>query len=358
MKDNYSAWQIDIGEFFKKRSKEEQAKFLLNFAVLAPSSHNSQPWNLKVTNDPFSDDIYYIHVRPDMSRFLGVSDITGREMFISLGCAVEDMLVAADYYGIKTNVSYFSSSYNSAVTISLDFNSITTEHMPNKGDHLIFAILKRRTNRNKYDSTIPLMGSWAINSLDRVKELNVSCLFVSDNQKRSAITDVVMGAMDEAMSNRGFRRELSPYIKSNYTSSYLGMPGFGMGIPGPVSLFLPFLIKNFNMFKLSRKEDEALLKDHTKMFGIVATKHDSPKHWLAAGQAYQCIALEAVNSGLQTAVMAAAIEMGDHYKKLQEILGISERPQVFFRIGLCEKEVHPSPRIKAEDLLARGGRRP
>ncbi|MBI3589397.1 MAG: hypothetical protein HY093_03230 [Candidatus Liptonbacteria bacterium] len=43
MKENYAPWEIDVEAFPKKGSLDDQLKFLLGFAILAPSTHNSQP---------------------------------------------------------------------------------------------------------------------------------------------------------------------------------------------------------------------------------------------------------------------------------------------------------------------------
>ncbi|MEK7531995.1 MAG: nitroreductase family protein, partial [Patescibacteria group bacterium] len=67
MKENYRAWEIDYDEFFRQTSDRDRLKFLVRFAVLAPSSHNSQPWRFEVTENE-------ILVKPDMQRALPKSD--------------------------------------------------------------------------------------------------------------------------------------------------------------------------------------------------------------------------------------------------------------------------------------------
>jgi nitroreductase len=41
------AWNIAENQFPKEGTRNEQLKFLLNYAILAPSSHNTQPWLFK-----------------------------------------------------------------------------------------------------------------------------------------------------------------------------------------------------------------------------------------------------------------------------------------------------------------------
>ena len=94
------AWNIKESDFPINSSSEEKLTFLLNYAILAPSSHNSQPWKFNVTNDE-------ILVFADKSRWLQVADADQRELYISLGCALENLIIAADHFGYNCSVAYF-----------------------------------------------------------------------------------------------------------------------------------------------------------------------------------------------------------------------------------------------------------
>jgi len=123
------------------------------------------------------------------------------------------------------------------------------------------------------------------------------------------------------------------------------MPGFSLGMPTPVSLIAPTLIKFVNINKLAKKQNDQLLKKFTPAFVIISTAQDTPEQWIKAGQLYERIALLAQKNGLKTNVMAAGIEIGDSYKDIQNTLHIHFRPQVFFRIGSSDKETAHSPRL-------------
>lgn len=73
-----SVWNLDADEFLSMGDIEEQATFLLLYAILAPSSHNSQPWEFTVTGNE-------IAVGADESRWLEVADPEKRELYISVG---------------------------------------------------------------------------------------------------------------------------------------------------------------------------------------------------------------------------------------------------------------------------------
>ncbi|MDD1734040.1 MAG: hypothetical protein LUP01_00185, partial [Methanothrix sp.] len=76
-------WNINESEFPENNSSaQERLTFLLNYAILAPSSHNSQPWKFNVSDES-------IQVFADQSRWLSVADPDKREMYISLGAVLE-----------------------------------------------------------------------------------------------------------------------------------------------------------------------------------------------------------------------------------------------------------------------------
>ncbi|MBI2120582.1 MAG: nitroreductase family protein [Parcubacteria group bacterium] len=174
---------------------------------------------------------------------------------------------------------------------------------------------------------------------------------ITEKEKKDMIADAVLDSMEEAMDDDDFRRELSQYVKNNLTSSPVGMPAFGMGIPTPLSFIAPFVLRKVNMARKSRKQDEDVLKTHTPAYIVISTREDAPAAWMNAGRAYERAALLSTKHGVSIAPMAAVIQIGDFYKRIQETLGISDRPQFFARIGYPEKVTAHSPRLHAENVI-------
>jgi nitroreductase len=79
---------------------ESQFKEIINFATLAPSGHNTQPWKFSIKNKS-------ILIYPDYSRRLPVVDPDDHALFISLGCALENLIIAANHMGYGSKVEYF-----------------------------------------------------------------------------------------------------------------------------------------------------------------------------------------------------------------------------------------------------------
>ena len=133
------AWDVKESDFPNNSSSEEKLTFLLNYAILAPSSHNSQPWKFNVTNDE-------ILVFADKSRSLQVADADQRELYISLGCALENLIIAADHFGYNCSVAYFPGEKDLVAEVVLE-----PVVAPSRDPRLFSAIRSRQTNRNPYE---------------------------------------------------------------------------------------------------------------------------------------------------------------------------------------------------------------
>ncbi|KXK10236.1 MAG: hypothetical protein UZ22_OP11002000881 [Microgenomates bacterium OLB23] len=63
---NYKAWELDV--------KQGTLEDVVSYGLLAPSSHNTQPWKFEVQGE-------YIKIHPDYARSLPYSDRYNRAFF-------------------------------------------------------------------------------------------------------------------------------------------------------------------------------------------------------------------------------------------------------------------------------------
>jgi hypothetical protein len=61
---------------------------IVRYAMLVPSGHNTQPWKFALKDNT-------VRMLPDLMRRLAIVDPDDRELYISLGCALENLVIAA-----------------------------------------------------------------------------------------------------------------------------------------------------------------------------------------------------------------------------------------------------------------------
>ena len=131
------AWELP-GE--PPRDEVERARALIGAAVLAPSTWNSQPWQFEVDGET-------IRLLADPRRAMPIIDPTRKSMMISLGAALENLLITARAYGLMPTVDYFPRGLGNPVVAE-----ITLANGDLRRDRGLFhAIPDRRTNRRQYD---------------------------------------------------------------------------------------------------------------------------------------------------------------------------------------------------------------
>lgn len=339
MKENYASWAIGVKDFPENGDILDQLKFLIGFAVLAPSGHNSQPWEFAIEGNS-------IKVFVSKERSLEKSDPDLRQTLISIGCAIENLLTAATYYGFEAKLEYLP-DIDKRIVASISFERKTnTKKNP---EHLINFISKRNSNRGKYRlDSIPEIFK---NEINKISNSEIEITLVENKQKRDLLSDIANKAQIEVMDRDSFREELSHYVKSNFTKSKTGMPGFTIGIPALISIFISKIIKRVNVSRKFAKQDVALLKKFTPAFLVISSKNDSKESWVKAGQLFEKAWLVATKHGLSCSVLAAGVQVGEYYKKVKEIIGTNNRPLIFSRLGFAKKNFKHSPRLGTKDVM-------
>jgi hypothetical protein len=87
----------------------------------------------------------------DTDRSLGAVDPYSREMTISLGCALENLTIAAKAKGFSPEITYFPNKQDRWHIATIDLTTMSP--LPSE---LYDAIPKRHMNRGAYDKTRPI----------------------------------------------------------------------------------------------------------------------------------------------------------------------------------------------------------
>ena len=157
-------------------AQDTDCLFLIEQAVKAPSGHNTQPWTFRIKETG-------IDILPDFTKTLPVVDPDNRELFVSLGCATENLCVAAAHKGYETMVSI---AENGTIHIEL------TKQDSDTPSPLFPHISVRQTNRSVYDgNTIPVNDIVALGEKSDMEPCVGVHFFKNGTREFDAISEMV-----------------------------------------------------------------------------------------------------------------------------------------------------------------------
>lgn len=340
MKPNLAPWRINEDEFPRNQGITQQARFLIRYALLAPSSHNTQPWLFSVSDN-------HIDILLDHNRIPPFGDRTHREAIISLGCAITNLQIAAKHFKLEPHLELFPESKTNATQATLTLKP--NQKKVTKSKNVRFKqITQRRTNRFPHqDKPIPKELITTIKQLG--KQFGLDIRLVDSSTDKNELAEIMADAISFAFGNQLFKWELSHWIRSVYTNKPDGIPLYDIGAPSPLTIFAPFMIK-YLPASVQVGMDKKLIK-HSSSIVIIQGKQDDKITWLKTGQCFQLISLKAHARGIATAPMAAIIEHEPSRKKLQQFLNTKWLPIFFTRLGYPTQPTSLSPRRDIDEVL-------
>ncbi len=317
-------WHLDEDVYPRDKPLDEKLAFLLNYAQLAPSSHNSQPWHFSVQGSE-------IHLYPDLKRWLQVADPERRELYISLGCALENLLVAAEHFQLGYQVSFFSDRDGTEHFASVTF----AEDRPisNVRDAALFqAIQQRRTNRERFlPRLVPKEELLQIKAARLERDLHLQ--FIANIDQKRQLASMVKHADKTLFANAAYRSELA---------RTLGEGAFGN--TWPWSRLAKFMVRHFNLGKRIGKQNAQHLIS-APVLVVLSSHHDDAIEQIKIGQLYERIALTCTKLGLSVQPLSQILEIPAQRQQLAGLLPDSGLlPQHFFRLGYTNRSPASTPR--------------
>jgi hypothetical protein len=344
-KNTMAPWLVDEKDFPKNGSPHEQMQFLLRYAVLAPSFYNSQPWQFAI-----NDEANQINVYANRSHWLKVADPQMRELHISLGCSLENLLVAIDYFGLGHCVAYFPESGNEnwAVRVRVVSGRESVEPRP---QHLFRAISRMHVYHHSYKQQpispehMSSIGDFLVNFKYEDSDMKHRIrLETTDHPAfRKEIGRLVSHGDAIMFANATFRRELGELLaESEYDKPWWLIPKSAK--PGILNIELGEHVA----------EQESQIVSSAPMIGILTSNFDDATALIKIGQAYERIALEATSVGVWIYPMFQLLELLEMRNTVLNLFpGLHGHPQAVFAMGYGEQEYANviTPRIPVEDVM-------
>lgn len=317
--------------------KDELAS-LIHYAIQAPSGHNTQPWKFKVEEDS-------ITIYPDYTRSLPVVDSDNHALFISLGCALENLVVAANNKGYNENIEFHFNEREEHLKVRF------TNHQIAHDQTLFLAIEKRQVTRNKYlEKQIPEPELQKL--IDATRQEGVDVKIFHKNEFEEMTPFIEEGNMRQ-FGDKNFKHELMSWIRYNDEQAKEtndGLRGASMGYPSAPAWVGKLF---FKLFDSPEKEAGAaidMLKSSSLLLLFIALENNK-KNWINIGRSYQKMALEATALGISHAHVNMPCEEMSVRKKLKEKFGFTNKePLLLIRLGYSEA-LPKSFRRPAEEVM-------
>lgn len=341
-----STWDVKEDEFPKKEPMPEKINFILKYAILAPSGHNSQPWLFKIAGDNT------IELYADRTRALAVVDPDDREMMISCGAALEHLRLAANHFGLADITDLLPDKNNDPdllAKVELKEGDTITQKLAQQDALSFEAIPKRRSNRSAFESK--KLPDDILVSLKDIARVHGAWLdIVEEDMRKKTIADMISQGDKIQLSDKKFRRELAAWIHPNRSKSRDGMPGYAHGISDIASYVGPFLIRTFDIGKGQAAKDMQLASG-SPVLAVLGSDADEPLNWVQTGQVLTRILLRARAENVWASFMDQPIEVPELRLKLREALGRTAGfPQLLMRLGYG-KDVKPTPRRNVDEVV-------
>ncbi|MEA5572198.1 Acg family FMN-binding oxidoreductase [Calothrix sp. UHCC 0171] len=336
-------WDVKAKDFPQTATTAAKLKFLLNYAILAPSSHNTQPWRFQITANA-------IYLYADRTRLLPIADPQGRELIISCGAALFNLRMAIRHFGYMEKITTFPEPEKPDLLACIELG----EHLqPSTDDDLLFrAIPRRHTNRHDYqDWDIPeTFFKW----LQKDASQEGGYLHVVKNGTvRRTITDLVAEADHLQMADANYRSELATWMRPSNSKSHDGIPVYAHGIDEYFDFTTPLfalVLRNINMGDSVAEHSRKLLENSPAII-VLATETDTPSDWLAIGQALERVLLRGQVVGLSTSFLNQPIQVPELRSQLSQLLDCCAYPQIILRLGFGV-EVKPTPRRSVDEVMS------
>lgn len=327
-----TVWNNNEHDFPHAGTGRAKLTFLLRYAILAPSSHNTQPWKFKITAENA------IEIYADESRRLKIADADKREMFVSIGCALENLLIAAEHFGYDTEVEYFPRENDEEFAARIGFTHNPKPRRTRKAQ-LFESIANRSTFHGTFASApISLSILQEINAYVEDKGIN---LFLTTSEPiRHRIDDLTARSDAVQFADPRYRDELAHWIGQGAfgTSWLLSQLG---------SLAMSYL----NLGDYISKNDAGVLRSAPVM-GLLTSYYDDRRSQIKAGQAFERIYLAARKEGLGVRPMSQLCEIPKSREELKNIVGLPRNhPQQPFLLGYAEFSANHTPRRNVEEVL-------
>ncbi len=291
---------------------------LIRYATLAANGHNTQAWKFAIQENAIS-------IYPDYIRRLPIVDPDDRELWISLGCALENLLIAARATGYAPEVDYPDTE---------DFiRVLLTANMPQESS-LFAAIPHRQTTRSEYNGQA-VETALLDQLVDMPQEPGVLLRFVTEPAEFERVVEYVhLGNMSQ-YADKAFVDELIAWLRFTRKEALASLDGLYTRSSGNPEV--PRWLGQ--MFVSGTTPQQQADIDIRKMRSsphalVIASEIENKTTWVRTGQVYERMALLMTSLGIQSAFLNQPVEVAGLRSQFQSAMAFGGAfPQLLIRFG-------------------------
>jgi nitroreductase len=293
---------------------------LVRYATLAASGHNTQPWQFVVAAGR-------IAISPDFSRRTPVVDPDDHHLFASLGCAAENLALAAAARGHSGEPAFDPAGAGAMV--------FEHRRAAPRGSPLFEAIPHRQSTRGDYDGRP--VSTAELNRLALAAMVpGVDTVLITERGQMDRVRDLVVAGNSAQMADPAFLRELKSWLR--FSPGHAIETGDGLFSVASGNPALPEWLgpRAFDMLVTAESENDRYAGQLRASSGLAVFigQRDDREHWALAGRACQRFALQATALGLTHAFINQPVEVAALRPELAALVGMAgRRPDILMRFG-------------------------
>jgi len=309
---------------------------------MAASSHNTQPWRFEIGEN-------LIRIMPDFLRRCPIVDPDDHHLYVSLGCAAENMVLAAASKGWGAVVEVRSSGDAHWVEVMLHPGTPVPSLLAD-------AIPRRQCTRAPYDGRQPSVDDLLL--LERAASgKGVTPILITDKNRLATVAEFVAQGNTVQLRDPGWRKELIAWIRFNEREARRTLDGLWSrtsGNPEMPRALGELLLRVALTPRTQNRKDVPWTKNSAGVLVLVSDADDA-SHWIEAGRCYERFALQATVLGLRNAFINQPVEVATLRRQLANWLGVgSRRPDLVVRFGYGPQMPKSFRRPVTDVLLAAG----